>query len=285
MAKAFSSSFVRANGIKTHFIHAGRGDPVVLVHGGGPGASGEHNWSKNIGALAEHFQVFAIDLIGYGYTDKPPIEYSYKAKVDHLAGFIDALCLDQVRLCGNSMGSYVAVRYMIDNPERVRKISMVATATVATAMGVGEFSPQGGSVRRKVGEQVTEESMRAWLGMLLFNQANITDELVRGRVRVALLPGTAQAQASYWQHMQKLKVDPNLHQWYDLTHRLPRMTIPMSLIWGKNDRFAPIELAERLRQALPNLTEYHPVEDAGHQVQNDQPEIFNRLTTAFFLRA
>ncbi len=285
MSKAFSSGFVRANGIKTHFIHAGRGEPVVLVHGGGPGASGEHNWGKNIGALAEHFQVFAIDLIGYGDTDKPQIEYSYKAKVDHLAGFLDALCLDKVRLGGNSMGSYVAVRYMLDNPERVRKMFMVATATVAMAMGVGEFSTQGGSVRRKVGEEVTEESMRAWLGMLLFNQANVTDELVKGRVRVALLPGSAEAQASYWQHMQKLKVDTNLHQWYDLSHRLPRMTTPLGLIWGRNDRFAPVELAERLRQALPNLTEYHVVDGAGHQVQNDQPDIFNRLATKFFLRA
>lgn len=280
----FSSSFVRANGIKTHFVHAGRGEPVVLVHGGGPGASGLHNWGKNIDALAKHFEIFALDLVGYGYTDKPKIDYTYKAKVEHLAGFMDALCLDHARLCGNSMGCYVAVRYMLECPERVKKMFMVATATVASAMGVGNFSQRGGGVRQTVGETVTEETMRAWLGMLLHNKENITDEIVKSRVRVASLPGSSEAQASYWNHMQKLKDEPNLHQWYDLSHRLPRMTIPLALIWGKNDQFAPVELAERLKAALPNLTELHVVEGSGHQVQNDQPEVFNRIITEFFLK-
>ena len=158
MNSAYSSGLVRANGIRTHYVHAGKGDPVVMVHGGGPGASGEHNWGKNIGALAQYFQVFAIDLIGYGYTDKPAIEYTYKAKVDHLADFMDAMCIERAYLCGNSMGSYVTVRYMLEYPERVKKIFMVATATVASAMGVGNFSARGGSVRRTVGETVTEES-------------------------------------------------------------------------------------------------------------------------------
>ncbi len=284
MNEHFASSFVRANGIKTHFVHAGRGDPVVLVHGGGPGASGEHNWGKNIAALAQHFQVFAIDLIGYGHTDKPNIEYSYKAKVDHLAGFIDAMCLERTFLCGNSMGAYVATRYMLDHPERVKKLFMVASATVANGMGLGEPSRQGWTVRSAVGGTVTAETMRAWLGMLIHNKVNITDAIVDSRVRVALLPGSAEAQASYKRHIQRVKEDANLHQWYDLSHRLPRMTIPMALTWGKNDQFAPIELADRLVKALPNLTEYHPVEGSGHQVQNDQPEIFNRLITDFFLK-
>lgn len=279
---SFRSSYVRANGIKTHYIHAGVGEPVILVHGGGPGASGKHNWGKNIAALAEHFSVYAIDMIGYGYTDKPPIEYSYKAKVDHLSAFIDTLCLDGVRLCGNSMGCYVATRYMLDNPGRVKKLFMVATATVASAMGIGEFSNQGGKVRWSVGETVTEETMRGWLSMLLYNKENITDELVRERVKLGLLPGAAEAQVSYRHHMQEVKKDPNLRQWYDVSHRLPQVTIPMALIWGKDDEFAPIELGKKMQAALPNLKEFHAIEGAGHQVQNDQPERFNQLITSFF---
>lgn len=284
MSTEFTSGFVRANGVKTHYVQAGEGDPVVLVHGGGPGACGEHNWGKNIAALAKNFRVYAIDLIGYGYTDKPPIEYTYKAKVDHFAGFMDAMCLDKAYLSGNSMGCYVVTRYMLDYPERVKKLFMVATATVASAMGVGEFSRKGGTVRWKVGETVTEQNMRDWLNMLLNNKENITDELVKGRVRVASIPGSSEAQESYRQHMLKLKDDANLHQWYDLSHRLPRMTIPMALIWGNDDQFAPVELAHRLHKALPNLQEFHLVDGAGHQVQNDRPDEFNRLITEFFLK-
>src|SRR5688572_6434512 len=89
-------------GLKTHYVHAGEGEPVVFVHGGGPGASGESGWSRTIPALAPDFHVYGIDCIGYGFTDKPAIEYSFQTLVEHLAGFIDALNLNQVRISGNS---------------------------------------------------------------------------------------------------------------------------------------------------------------------------------------
>lgn len=283
MSKEYRSSFVRTtNGIKTHFIEAGEGDPVVFVHGGGPGACGEHNWYNNVPALAQKFHVFAIDLIGYGYTDKPPIEYTYQAKVDHVAGFIDALCMDRVNLVGNSMGSYVTVRYALDHPERTKKVLMVATATVAGAMGVGTVSRQGNQVREVVGELATKQTMRDWLEMLLNNKDRITDDLLERRVRVANLPGSMEAQKSYREHMAKIRQDPNLHQWYDISQRLPKVTFPLALVWGKDDRFAPVELAERIRAALPNLTEFHIVDGSGHQVQNDQPEKFNEIALRFF---
>jgi pimeloyl-ACP methyl ester carboxylesterase len=284
MSKPYRSWFVRCNGIKTHFIEAGEGDPVILVHGGGPGACGEHNWQNNVPALAQKFHVFAIDLIGYGYTDKPPIEYTYKAKVDHLASFMDTLCLDKVNLGGNSMGSYVAVRCALEYPERTKKVLMVATATVAGAMGVGTVSRQGNEVREVVGEKATRDTMRAWLEMLLYNKDRISDDLLDRRVHVANLPGSMEAQKSYREHMAKIRRDPALNQWYDISQRLPKVNFPLALVWGKEDHFAPIELAERLRAALPNLTEFHFVEKSGHQVQNDQPEKFNEIALQFFSR-
>ena len=75
--------------------------------------------------------------------------------------------------------------------------------------------------------------MRAWLGTLLHNKENITDDIVKRRVRVASVPGSNEAHASYWNHMQSLKDDANLHQWYDISHRLPLMTVPMGLIWPR----------------------------------------------------
>ena len=283
MSAAYRSWFVKYNGIKTHFVEAGEGDPVVMVHGGGPGACGEHNWSNNIPALAKHFHVFAIDLIGYGLTDKPPIEYTYQAKVAHVAGFIDALGLDRTHLGGNSMGSYIAVRYALDNPDRTKKVLMVATATVANAMGVGQVSQQGTTVRQTVGDVVNEQTMRDWLGMLLNNKERITDELIKRRVEYGNLPGAVEAQKSYRNHSNRIKKDPNLHQYFDISHRLPRVTFPLALVWGKDDRFAPTELATNLQKVLPNLKEFHLVEGSGHQVQNDQPDKFNEIAINFFL--
>ena len=285
MSVPYRSWFVKYNGMKTHFVEAGDGEPVVLVHGGGPGACGEHNWSNNIPALAKHFHVFAIDLIGYGLTDKPAIEYSYQAKVAHVAGLIDTLGLEKVRMGGNSMGSYIALRYAMDNPENIKKVLMVATATVATALGVGQVSQEGTKVRSVVGDVVTEQTMRDWLGMLINNKERITDQLVKRRVEYGNLPGAVEAQKSYRSHSSRIKTDANLHQYFDISQRLPKVTFPLGLVWGKNDRFAPIELAENIKKALPNLTEFHLVEGSGHQVQNDQPDKFNEIAINFFLNA
>lgn len=85
--------FVDVHGVKTCYVEAGEGEPLVCIHGGGPGASGEHGFRNNIPALARRFRVIAPDMIGYGYTDKPPIQYWEQRLVEHVSNFIDALCL------------------------------------------------------------------------------------------------------------------------------------------------------------------------------------------------
>ena len=138
--ETYQSLFVDADGVKTLFIVAGQGMPIVLVHGGGPGASGEYGWWRNIPALAEHFQVFALDRIGSGLTDKPTEEFGDPVLARHLADFIDALCLDELYMMGNSMGAYGVAKYAVDHPDRVKKMVLVASGSIAAAMGL-EHAP------------------------------------------------------------------------------------------------------------------------------------------------
>jgi 2-hydroxy-6-oxonona-2,4-dienedioate hydrolase len=283
MEGAYQSLFVRANGIKTHFIVAGKGAPLVLVHGGGPGASGEYGWRRNIPALAEHFQVFALDRIGFGVTDKPAITQTDQVLANHLADFIDALCLDQLYLMGNSMGAYGVARYAVDHPERVKKMVLVASGSIAGAMGVEGSPSEGQRAIRRFSEEPTRENMRAVLEGLLSNKSGITDELIDGRFRLATLPGAVEAQRSHRKYRDQLKNDPNLQQQYSLLHRLPQLTIPTIMIWGKQDRFAPIEYGYKLREMLPNLEAFHVFENSGHQVQNDEIEKFNKVVIDFLL--
>jgi pimeloyl-ACP methyl ester carboxylesterase len=145
----------------------------------------------------------------------------------------------------------------------------------------GKVSEQGNSIRVKVGDKPDRETMRAWLEMLLFNKDRITDELLDGRVRLACLPGAVEAQNSYRNYMRRIANEPSLQQWYDISQRLPKVTFPLALFWGKDDCFAPVELAYRIRDALPNLKGFYLVENSGHQVQNDQPEKFNQLVIDF----
>ena len=280
-AKPWQSLYVRANGIKTRFIVAGEGEPIVLVHGGGPGASGEYGWRRNIPALAQHFQVFAIDRIGFGLTDKPAITHTDQLLADHLADFIDAVGLDQVYLMGNSMGAYGVARYAVDNPDRVKKMVLVASGSIAGAMELERAPSEGQKAMRRFTEEPTRENMRTVIDGLVCDKSGITDELIDGRLKLATLPGALEAQRSHNKYRQRLKTEGNLRQQYSLKHRLPELTIPTIMIWGKEDRFAPIDLGYELRDLLPNLRAFHVFEKSGHQVQNDEVEKFNKTVVDF----
>jgi pimeloyl-ACP methyl ester carboxylesterase len=276
------SSFVNVNGLRTHFVAAGSGDPVVLVHGAGPGASGWTGWRETIPFLAKHYRVYALDTLGFGYTDKPTnITYSDAAGVRHLGGFIDALCLDKLLLCGNSRGAYLAARYLLDYPERVRALGMVSSGSIAAAMGLERRPDQMGGMQALEEFDGTREGMRKFLQVIVNDQSKISDELLDNRMQIAALPGHDYARKSQSAYRKSLKSDPNQHQLFDIRHRLPRVTIPMLMVWGGKDRFAPPEFADALQKLLPNV-KFVKLENSGHQAQNDESDRFNDLVLKFF---
>ena len=110
--------YLEADGLKTFYVKAGTGFPVVLFHGAAPGASAQVNWQLNIEPLAAAgFTVYAYDQAGYGRTDNPTdlgIEY----RVTHAKAFINALKLDRYHVIGNSVGGYIAARLALEDSTR-----------------------------------------------------------------------------------------------------------------------------------------------------------------------
>ncbi len=272
---------VRVNGIKTRFVTAGDGEALVLVHGGEPGTGGEYGWRHNIAALAGHFRVYALDQIGFGATDKPQINYTDAVLVDHIAGFIDVLCMERVHLMGNSMGAYGVARYAVDHPERVGKMVLVGSASIAVAMGIHYKPTEASAALHLALEQPSRENVKAMLEGLVQNRSEITDGLIDERIKWITMPGAQETMRSLGRYRTRLKNDPNLRQQYSLKGRLDELTIPTLMIWGKEDHFAPVELGYELRKMLPNLTAFHVLENSGHQTQHDEAEKFNRLAIEF----
>jgi pimeloyl-ACP methyl ester carboxylesterase len=265
-------------GVKTHYVQAGEGEPVVLVHGGGPGSGGAVTWSRTIPALAERFRVYAPDGMGAGYTDKPLVEYSFQTLVDHLAGFIDALGLDQVRLVGNSVGAYLAIKYALDYPARTRQAALISTATLASAVGL---SDEGKAVPLPRFDG-TRQAVRRFLGVILNDPAKITDALVETRFQLAQLPGHREMLESMQRYRELVERDSSQRQVFDVRARLPQLAVPWCLIWGQADRSAPLDpLGHGLHALVPDVP-FHVVAGSGHQVQNDRPEECNRLLLEFF---
>lgn len=276
------SNWINVNGIRTHFVEAGHGDPVIFVHGAGPGAFGWAGWRQTIPVLARHYHVYALDTLGFGYTDKPTdIVYSDQASVDHLGGFIDALCLEKVNLCGNSRGAYMAAKYTLDHPDRVKRLLMISSGSIAAAMGIERTASQQGGLKRLQAYDGTPEAMRRFMEIIVHDHSKITDELVALRVKMAALPGHDYVHKSQKQYRDSLKSDPNEFQRFDIRHRLPRLTIPMCMVWGAKDSFAPPSFSTELQKLLPNVI-FKVLENSGHQAQNDEADLFNEIALSFF---
>jgi 2-hydroxy-6-oxonona-2,4-dienedioate hydrolase len=283
---ATRSNWVLVNGIRTHYTEAGsEGPAVVLCHGGGPGSSGGGAFRMMIPTLAQHFRVYALDQLSYGETDTRPHAWptkGHQSLVDHVAGFIDALCLDQVMLLGQSQGAYVAAKYAVDNPERVKSLFLIASGTISNAMKIE--MPMSDALKALNAYDGTPEKMRSFLEGLLLDKASITDELVQARVQLANRPGAAEARKAFEDGRRRVTADPGLFQRFDLRARLPLLRVPTLFVWGNQDYFAPADLGRKLEQQLPNIR-FRFIDQAGHQAQNDQPELMNQLVVEHFSAA
>jgi 2-hydroxy-6-oxo-6-(2'-aminophenyl)hexa-2,4-dienoate hydrolase len=127
----FESRFVDAGGIRTHYLEAGAGPPLVLIHGGGAGADSYGNWRDCIPIFAANFRVIAPDMIGFGKTDKPaPAGYAYDqpGRNAHMIAFLDALGLSNALLVGNSMGGATAIGVTLERPDLVVRLVLMGSA-------------------------------------------------------------------------------------------------------------------------------------------------------------
>ena len=102
--------FLELDGHPTHYVEEGEGEPVILIHGY---AADSYSWSKNIGALAKHFKVYALDLWGFGYSTRKPLDYGYFLYAEQLRLFMDALKIEKASLIGQSVGGGICIFFCV----------------------------------------------------------------------------------------------------------------------------------------------------------------------------
>jgi 4,5:9,10-diseco-3-hydroxy-5,9,17-trioxoandrosta-1(10),2-diene-4-oate hydrolase len=266
-------------GVRTHYVTAGEGEPLILVHGGGPGASGATGWSQTIPALAKHFRVYAIDLIGNGDTDIPLVEFSMQTLVEHVAGFIDTLKLQNVRIMGNSQGAYVAMKYVLDNPGRVKSAAIISTGNLASACGF-EAKGKAEPLPRFDGSR---ESLEAFLKLIVNDPTKLTKELMDARYAIASRPGHTEMFQSIARFRKLCQENSSIRQAWFVRDRMKELKIPYCILWGEKDRTAPLDpQGLGLKELLPHIP-FHVIAGSGHQVQNDKPEECNRILVDHFL--
>lgn len=115
--------WIRVGEINTHYLVGGEGSPLVLIYGGGSCA--EEEWAPNLPSLAQHHRIYAPDLVGYGKTDKPSLDYDLPVLSSFFEDFMNALDLKRASLLGHSLGGGAALAYALKHPERVHKLVLV----------------------------------------------------------------------------------------------------------------------------------------------------------------
>jgi pimeloyl-ACP methyl ester carboxylesterase len=259
-----------ANGIKTNYLEAGTGDPVVLIHGSGPGVTSYANWRLVLPALAENFRVVAPDMVGFGFSERPAnIEYGVQTWADQVVGLMDTLELPKAHLVGNSFGGAIALRIATQHPDRVGKLVLMGS------MGVPFPITEG--LERVWGYEPSFENMRKVLDVFAYSRDLVNDELAEVRYRGSIQPGFQESFAAMFPAPRQRWVEAMCTPEDDI-RRLPHRTL---IVHGREDQVIPVQTSLRLMELIDNA-DLSVFSHCGHWSMIERTADFNRNVSEFF---
>jgi 2-hydroxy-6-oxonona-2,4-dienedioate hydrolase len=262
--------------LKIHYNDSGVGaGTVVLLHGSGPGASGWANFYRNVDPLAAAgYRVILMDCPGWGKSDSIVCRGSrseLNARV--LKGLLDTIGIERVHLIGNSMGGHSAVAFTLAHPQRVGKLVLMGGGTG----GPSQFVPmptEGIKLLQGLYREPTLDNLKKMLNVFVFDTSTLTEELMQARLANML------ARRDHLENfVASLAANPK--QFPDVGHRLGEISAPALVIWGRDDRFVPLDTGLRLVAGMPNA-DLHVFGRCGHWAQWEHAEKFNRMVLEFF---
>ena len=283
---ATTSRFADAGGMRLHYHEAGPPEdgsraPVVMLHGGGPGASAWSNFGRNLPVFAGQFRTLLVDQPGFGRSAKPPVAGNYFTfAADALAGLVDELGIGRVHLIGNSLGGGTAVRFALNYPERAGRLVLMGPG----GLSLNVFAPEPTEGVKRLMEfsappGPSKEKLAAFLRTLVFDQRLITDELIEERFAAASDPGALAAMASLGASFFDPATAEDGLLWRD-AHRLRNRVL---LIWGREDRVNPLDGALAALKLI-RKAQLHVFGGCGHWAQLEKFDEFNNLVLSFLER-
>jgi 4,5:9,10-diseco-3-hydroxy-5,9,17-trioxoandrosta-1(10),2-diene-4-oate hydrolase len=264
--------------MRLHYDEAGTGTPVVMLHGGGPGASGMSNFGRTLPVFAQRFRTIVVDQPGYGKSDKPPVQGSYFTfAADALAGLLGELGIGRVHLVGNSLGGGTAVRFSLNYPERAGRLVLMGPG----GLSLNVFAPDPTEGVRRLSEFAappgpSREKMIAFLRTMVFDQRLVTEELIDERYAAACDPESLAAMAS----MGASFFDPASYEEGLLWREAHRLRNPVLLVWGREDRVNPVDGA-LVALKMIRRARLHVFGGCGHWAHLEKFDEFNQLALGF----
>lgn len=274
-----TSRFAQLGDLKIHYNEVGEGYPVVMLHGGGPGASSWSNFKYNVPELSEDFRLLLVDQPGFGKSDKPLIDegvFTFNARA--VRDLLDHLGIDQAHVVGNSLGAGTTFKFALDYPDRANRLVMMGGAAVnfITPINIG------GNVASIVMDfyaAPSREKMIGFMQEMLYDHTLITDDLIDERLAAATAPDTVESMKNLFEGILTGKVS-SLAADADMWKRVAEVPHTSLLTWGRDDRILPLDAAFPMLKMMPDCR-LHVFPRCGHWAQAEWSEEWTRLVRDF----
>jgi len=255
-----TDNFVLVYGAELHYLEAGSGPIVILLHGLGGNAK---EWSNVMGYLAEHFYVIALDQIGFGYSAKPLLNYRVSTLVDFLHGLFGELGIARASLIGEGLGGWVAAAFALQYPDKISRLVLV---NAGLAFAMPDMEPCN------LSNPTTREEMRSRLCCLFYHKDRINDSTVLRVFADKMITNDGYTVERFIESIQR-REDV-------LDHRLSSLNVPTLIVHGREDELTPLALSERLHWEFLG-SELRIIDRCGHMPHVEQPEEFNAAVVDF----
>ena len=268
-----TSKFAQVGKLRIHYNEVGTGEPLICLHGAGPGASSWSNFRTNIDAFSSKYRTILWDMPQYGKSEKIVIEGGRLTFVSGvLREFMDQLGIEKARIVGNSMGGQVGIKLAIDSPERVEKLVVIGS----TPVGQSLFCPMPLEGIKMIGnyykgEGPTLEKMRTLIQTLLFDSSFLTEEVLQERYESSLDPDVIRIMRDSAPGRE------------DLGDQLHKVQCPALIVWGMDDRFGALDIGLLMMRRFQN-PRMHIFAKCGHWAQVEHADEFNALVMDFMER-
>lgn len=258
--------FIQVGGLRVRCvdINSESKNAILLVHGLGGTIE---SWAGNIDELARELRVTALDLPGFGYSDKPRMNYTIRFYHDFVAKFIGALGVSPLTVAGSSLGGHIASELAISRPDLVSKLVLVSPAGALPRSFTG--TP---ALKQYVGVLQAKSPQEVKKALFAVDNKPVDNEYARIVYERLAMPGAKQA------FLSALKGSAQAPR---LTGRLDKIKAPVLVIWGKDDAMIPAKFVEpfvKMKNSRIVL-----LERSGHRPHADRPHVFNRLVANFAL--
>ncbi|TET42714.1 MAG: alpha/beta fold hydrolase [Dehalococcoidia bacterium] len=260
MVNKIHSKQVKVGKLDIRYLNGGEGDPLIVIHGGGGGASA---WLQNAMDLSRYYTVYIPDLPGFGHSQSMSDNFSLSEFVAFLEEFSHNLGLKHFHLMGHSIGGCIALDYALKFPHKVRRLVLVSSFCLGKEIALWVRFLSHPAFGRSLGEAALAILKAArWLVRLFCGSFQFVNPVSRLKIDIGKSSMTLKGQTRV------------------LLSRLSELTVPTLLVWGAKDGIVPVSQAYAATQLIPNC-QLQVFEGCGHSVYKQKAKEFSQLLASF----